>query len=86
MKFYTFYAKANPAFLKSLKNELNHIGVKRIFDLSKDRLNYLKFTAELPVAWKIMLYSRLIEHLKIQIGEGFQVRYCFIIKIEMKKN
>ena len=74
MKLFTFYAKANPAFLKSLKTELNHIGVKNIYDLSRDRLNYLKFKAELPVAWKIMLNSRLIEYLKIQIGEGFPVK------------
>jgi hypothetical protein len=86
MKLFTFYAKANPAFLKPLKNELNLIGVKKIYDLSKDRLNYLKFKAELPTAWRIMLYSRLLENLKIQIVEGLQARYCILIKIEMKKN
>ena len=74
MKLYTFYAKANPAFLKSLRNELNYIGVNNIHDLSKDKLNYLKFKASLPTVWKIMLYSRLI------------VRYILLIKLEMKKN
>ena len=75
MKLYTFYAKANPAFIKSLRNELSFIGVNNIHDLSKDKLNYLKFQTSLPIAWKIMLYSRLIEQLKIQINEGFVVRY-----------
>ena len=86
MKLYTFYAKANPAFLKSLRNELNYIGVNNIHDLSKYKLNYLKFKASLPTVWKIMLYSRLIEQLKIQISESIIVRYILLIKLEMKKN
>jgi hypothetical protein len=75
MKLFTFYAKSNPSFLKALKNELKFIGLNRIHDLSKDRLSYLKFKAELPDAWRIMLYSRLIEHLKIQISDELNVRY-----------
>jgi hypothetical protein len=74
MKLYTFYAKANPSFLKSLKTELKFIGLNKIHDLSKDRLNYLTFKAEQEDAWRIMLYSRLIENLKIQIGEEFQAK------------
>jgi hypothetical protein len=74
MKIFTFYAKTNPAFLKSLTRELKYFGANKIHDLSKDRLSYLKFKAELPDAWRIMLYSRLVEHLKIQVCEDFRVK------------
>jgi hypothetical protein len=75
MKLYTFYAKANPSFLKALKTELKFIGLNRVHDLTKDKLSYLRFRAELPDAWRIMLYSRLIEHLKIEVADDLRVRY-----------
>jgi len=71
---YTFYAKVNKVFVKSLQNELKQLGIEpeSMLNLNKEGLNYLKFKSEFKSIWKIMLYSRLIEGLKIQIASGIK--------------
>ena len=69
---YTYYAKTNKAFMKSLEQELKFLGAQSdtMLNLNTQRLNYLKFKCDQNSLWKIMLHSRLIEDLKIQIVEG----------------
>lgn len=74
MKLHTFYAKANPAFIQSLEHELKYLGINKITNLKKDRLNYIKFKADFNDIWKIMLYSRLVENLKIQIKDEIKAK------------
>jgi 23S rRNA G2445 N2-methylase RlmL len=73
MKMNTFFAKTNPSFTKLLEYELKHIGIKNITNLKSERLNYIKFQTEMPNVWKIMLYSRLTERLKIQVAHDIRV-------------
>jgi hypothetical protein len=73
---FTFYAKTNKVFVKSLENELKLLGVQSdsIINLNKQRLNYLKFKCTSKSLWNVMLYSRLIEGLHIQIKESFSAK------------
>lgn len=73
MNKYFFYAKTNPAFLKTLENELETLGIKNIKNLKKDKLNYLKFNADCMEMTKILLKSRLIEDIKVQIVDKVKI-------------
>ncbi len=70
---YTYFAKCNRSFINSLKTELTNLGVSKIMNLQSQRLDYVKFTCNQETIWKIMLYSRLIESLKIQIKDNIIV-------------
>jgi hypothetical protein len=71
MSKYIFYAKVNKAFINPFKVELKQLGLEpeNLRDLNQKGLNYLKFQSDFKPIWKIMLYSRLIEELKIQISD-----------------
>ncbi len=73
---FTYYAKANKSFMKALEHELKGFGVKSesIVNLKEQRLNYLKFKCDQTSLWRIMLYSRLIESLKIGVAESVRAR------------
>jgi len=84
---FTFYAKTNKAFIKSLQNELVFLGVKQdsIVDLNFKGLNYLKFKSEMSSVWRIMLHSRLIENVKIQIKDNIPAKTEKEFKININK-
>ena len=84
---FTFYAKTNKAFVKSLQNELVFLGVKQdsIVDLNFKGLNYLKFKSEMNNVWRIMLHSRLIENVKIQIKDNIPAKTEKEFKININK-
>ena len=75
-KMNTYFAKTNKMFMKALETELKSFGVKpeSIVNLNEQRLNYLTFKAEERTIWRVMLYSRLIEGLKVQIGKTVSAR------------
>lgn len=83
----TFYAKTNKAFIKSLQNELIFLGIKpnSIVDLNFKGLNYLKFKSDMSNIWKIMLHSRLIENVKVQIKDNIPAKSEKEFKININK-
>lgn len=75
MKKYTFFAKTNPKFTNSLISEIKAIsGLQKINSLKQQRLNLIKFEAPIDQVWKILLYSRLAEDVKIQIKENLNIK------------
>jgi len=75
MKNYIFFAKTNPKFTNSLICEINSIaGIKKINSLKQKGLNLIKFEASMDKIWKILLYSRLAEEIKIQITENNKIK------------
>ena len=85
MKKFVFYAKSNPAFLTSLEKELCHFGVVQCIQLSKLRLNYVKFESTLPKVWEILTYSRLLEDIKIEMIKGLNANSEKDFKIALKR-
>ena len=85
MKKFVFYAKTNPAFLSSLEKELYYLGVVKCTQLTKLRLNYVKFEADLPKVWEILTYSRLLEDVKIEIAKGIHANSEKAYKIALKQ-
>jgi hypothetical protein len=76
MKNFIFFAKSNPKFSLSLINELKSLtGIQKINSIKNKGLNLIKFEAPLEKIWKILLYSRLTEDLKIQIKENINIKY-----------
>jgi hypothetical protein len=71
MSKYIFYAKINKSFINPLKIELKQLGVETdsIINLNDQGLNFLRFQSDFQSLWKIMLYSRMIEGLKMQMAE-----------------
>ena len=84
---FTFFAKTNKAFVKSLQNELILSGIKpsTIVDLNFKGLNYLKFKSDMSNIWKIMLHSRLIENVKVQIKDNIAAKTEKEFKININK-
>jgi hypothetical protein len=75
MKKYTFFAKTNPKFMSSLISEIQAIaGLEKINSLKHKRLNLIKFEAPMDKVWRILLYSRLAEDVKIQIKENLNIK------------
>ena len=72
----TYYARTNKSFMNALQSELKTFGVnsESMINLNEKRLNYLQFKCDQTVLWKIMLYSRLIEGLKVQVGGTIKAR------------
>lgn len=69
----TYYARTNKTFLKSLISELKSHGIESssILNLQRERLNYLKFKCnDMEKIYNIMLYSRLIEGLKVEMADN----------------
>lgn len=75
MKKYIFFARTNPRFTNSLISEIKSIAnIEKINSLKNQRLNLIKFEAPIKKIWKIILYSRLAEDIKIQIKENLNVK------------
>ncbi len=76
---YTFFAKVNKSFIIPFEKELKQFGIQTesLLDLNRKGLNYIKFKSNMESVWKIMLYSRLVEGLKIQISDGIKAPYIF---------
>ncbi len=74
MRKHIFYAKVNKVFIKPFQHELKQLGLESesILNLNTKGLNYLKFKSDFKSIWKIMLYSRMIEDLKIQVADNIK--------------
>ncbi len=75
MRKYTFFAKTNPKFTNSLINEIKAIAdLDKVISLNHKRLNLIKFEAKMDQVWRILLYSRLVEDVKIQIKANLDIK------------
>jgi len=81
MKKYTFFAKTNPKFTNSLISEIKSIaGIQKINSLKNKGLSMIKFDSTMDNIWRILLYSRLAEDVKIQIKDNLKIKYFFFKK------
>ena len=69
----TYLASTNPMFIKALQHELHSLGIRNSSLLKQQGLNFIKFETDQSSLWKIMLQSRLIESLKVQIAQNIKV-------------
>ncbi len=76
MKKYTFFAKTNPLFVEGLKSELRDlVGLDKLNLIKLKSLNYIRFELPMNKVWKIILYSRIIEEMKILVKENIVIKY-----------
>ena len=76
MKNFIFYARTNPRFNNSLISEIKSIAeITNIKSLKEKRLNLIQFEAPLNKIWKVLLYSRLAEDIKIEIKDKLKIKY-----------
>jgi hypothetical protein len=91
--FKSYYVKTNKSFINALITELKTFGISHssIINLQRERLNYIKFKCDSQEKiWNLMLYSRLIESLKIEIADDLKAKYLYILfydtSLELKEN